>query len=111
VEDNAFGRDDPAEAEFVMVLDLLRQTPATPGLSRALFAVAERIPGVETAPAEDPTGRPGVRVSLTAEGSRQDLIRDADGVLLAVVGTADGEVVEQWVVEERGVVDELGERP
>lgn len=56
------GPDDDTEL-FVIVGDLLRESPAPPALRRALWEVAARVPGVELlGPARDAEGRPGVAV-------------------------------------------------
>lgn len=56
------GPDDDSEL-FVIVGDLLRESPAPPALRRALWEVAARVPGVELlGPARDAEGRPGVAV-------------------------------------------------
>jgi hypothetical protein len=55
-------RDDDA-ALFVIVGDLLRESPAPPALRKALWQVAARIPGIELGgEVTDHAGRPGVAV-------------------------------------------------
>jgi hypothetical protein len=111
IDKHAKGSSNHREAQFTLVGDLLRETPVPPHLSSALFEVAQRIPGVETAPAEDQAGRAGTRVSYTQGRLREDLIFDDDGVLLGEQDVVDGKVTGWAVVEERGVVDALGARP
>lgn len=56
------GPDDDSEL-YVIVGDLLRESPAPPALRKALWEVAARVPGVTLVGAvHDSTGRPGVAV-------------------------------------------------
>jgi hypothetical protein len=63
---------------FVLVSDVLRETPAPPALQAALYEVAARIPGVElVGPTTDRTGRPGTGIAKADhEGARLMLIFD-----------------------------------
>jgi hypothetical protein len=59
---NGAGPDDDSEL-FVIVGDLLRESPAPPALRKALWQVAARVPGIELVGAvTDHAGRPGVAV-------------------------------------------------
>jgi hypothetical protein len=76
---NGAGPDDDSEL-FVIVGDLLRESPAPPALRRALWQVAARVPGIElVGPVTDHAGRPGVAVER--HGTRYVLDPD-DGRLL-----------------------------
>jgi hypothetical protein len=73
------GPNDEAEL-FVIVGDLLRESPAPPALRRALYEVAAAIPGVKlVGSAVDSIGRPGTAVERDGD---QYLISTADGALL-----------------------------
>jgi hypothetical protein len=59
---NGAGNGDDSEL-FVIVGDLLRESPAPPALRKALWEVAAGIPGVRlVGPVTDSAGRPGVAV-------------------------------------------------
>jgi hypothetical protein len=71
---------DEDDALFVMVGDLLRESPASPELRRALWEVAARIPGITlVGDVTDAAGRPGVAV---ARGIQQYVLDPDDGQLL-----------------------------
>jgi len=73
------GPDDDSEL-FVIVGDLLRESPAPPALRKALWEVAARIPGIELVGAvTDHAGRPGVAVER--RGTRY-VLDPSDGRLL-----------------------------
>ena len=73
------GPDDDSEM-YVIVGDLLRESPAPPALRKALWQVAARIPGIElVGPVTDHAGRAGVAVER--HGMRYVLDPD-DGRLL-----------------------------
>lgn len=71
-------KDD--DAVFVMVGDLLRESPASPALRRALWEVAARIPGITlVGDVTDAAGRPGVAVE---RGPQRYVLDPDDGRLL-----------------------------
>jgi hypothetical protein len=71
---------DDDDAMFVMVGDLLRESPASPALRRALWEVAARIPGIALVGAvEEAAGRPGVAVE---RGAQRYVLDPDDGRLL-----------------------------
>jgi len=73
------GNGDDAEL-FVIVGDLLRESPASPALREALWEVAARIPGVTLVGATtDSAGRAGVAV---ARDDRRYILDPNDGRLL-----------------------------
>lgn len=73
------GPDDDSEL-FVIVGDLLRESPAPPALRKALWQVAARIPGIElVGEVTDHAGRPGVAVER--HGTRY-VLDPSDGRLL-----------------------------
>ncbi len=73
------GPDDDTEL-FVIVGDLLRESPAPPPLRRALWQVAARVPGVElVGPATDAAGRTGTAIR---RGDHTYLLDPDDGRLL-----------------------------
>jgi hypothetical protein len=118
----AFGAAQYTEM-FTLVGDNLRETTATPEQRAALYAVAARIPGVESlGPAVDPAGRRGVAVAMddAARHIRQTLIFDpATSRLLAeqeiaLSGSQEfpaGTRIESAVYLETAIVDSAGERP
>jgi hypothetical protein len=63
---------------FVLVSDVLRETPAPPALQAALYEVAARIPGVQLlGPTTDPAGRHGTGIAkVDRDGARHVLIFD-----------------------------------
>jgi hypothetical protein len=81
-------RDRDADL-FIAIGDLLRESPASPALRRALFTVAAGIPGVRRLGAVlDQAGRPGEAVEL---GLNRYVIDPDDGRLLEEEsGTAEG---------------------
>lgn len=73
------GPDDDSEL-FVIVGDLLRESPAPPALRRALWEVAARVPGVELlGPTRDQADREGVAVR---RGETTYVLDPEDGRLL-----------------------------
>ncbi len=73
------GPGPDAEA-FVVVGDLLRESPAPPALRAALLRVAATIPGVELgARTTDGAGRPVIPVSRPHDGVVHRLLLDPDG--------------------------------
>jgi hypothetical protein len=77
---NGAGNGDDREL-FVIVGDLLRESPAPPALRKALYQVAAAVPGVElVGPVTDSLGRSGVAVQLEEEG--RYTFDPADGRLL-----------------------------
>ena len=73
------GQGDDDEL-FVIVGDLLRESPASPALRRALWQVAADIPGITlVGPVTDAAGRPGVAVQ---RGGQQYVLDPDDGRLL-----------------------------
>lgn len=75
----ADGHSRGTEVEmFVLVSDVLRETPAPPALQAALYEVAARIPGVQlVGPTTDRTGRHGTGIAMVdGEGSRHELVFD-----------------------------------
>lgn len=73
------GPDAPTEL-FVMVGDLLRESPASPALRKALYDVAADIPGVHvTGQVTDGVGRPGTAVEY---GGETYVIDKSNGQLL-----------------------------
>ena len=80
---NGAGKDDDSEL-FVIVGDLLRESPAPPALRKALWEVAARVPGVRlVGDVTDGAGRPGVAVER--QGQRYVLDPDT-GKLLEETG-------------------------
>ena len=79
--DDRPGKPSDQDAElFVIVGDLLRESPAAPPLRKALWEVAARIPGVTLVGAvTDRAGRPGVAVEL---GDQRYVVNPGDGRLL-----------------------------
>jgi len=76
---NGAGPDDDSEL-FVIVGDLLRESPAPPALRKALWEVAARVPGIELVGAvTDHAGRAGVAVERN--GTRY-VVDPTDGRLL-----------------------------
>ncbi len=76
---NGAGPDDDSEL-FVIVGDLLRESPAPPALRKALWQVAARIPGIELIGAvTDHAGRAGVAVERN--GNRYVLDPDSGRLL------------------------------
>jgi hypothetical protein len=76
---NGAGPDDDSEL-FVIVGDLLRESPAPPALRRALWQVAARVPGVElVGAATDMSGRTGTAVR---RGGTTYVVDQNDGRLL-----------------------------
>ena len=76
---NGAGKDDDSEM-FVIVGDLLRESPAPPALRKALWEVAARIPGIELVGAvTDHAGRAGVAVE---RGDQRYVLDPSDGRLL-----------------------------
>ena len=76
---NGAGPDDDSEM-FVIVGDLLRESPAPPALRKALWEVAARIPGIElVGDVTDHAGRAGVAVER--HGTRY-VLDPSDGRLL-----------------------------
>lgn len=76
------GPDDDTEL-FVIVGDLLRESPAPPALRKALWEVAARVPGVRLVGATvDAAGRPGIAVE---RGDTRYVLDPADGRLLEEV--------------------------
>jgi hypothetical protein len=79
---NPTGGVSAAQEEFVEVGDLLRDTPASPALRKALYDVAAGIPGVRlVGKMKDALGRTGIGVAR--EGETTLLIDPATGQLLA----------------------------
>jgi hypothetical protein len=76
---NGAGKDDDSEL-FVIVGDLLRESPAPPALRKALWQVAANIPGIELiGDVTDHAGRPGVAVERNGE---RYVLDPSDGRLL-----------------------------
>ncbi len=94
------GNNDDAEL-FVIVGDLLRESPAPPKLRAALYDVAATIPGVRlVGPVTDAAGRPGTAV----ERDGQQLTFDqGDGRLLAET-EGDPVAPEQVITDATGKV-------
>lgn len=90
---------DEDDALFVMVGDLLRESPASPELRRALWEVTARIPGITlVGDVTDAAGRPGVAV---ARGIQQYVLDPEDGRFLEE--TLDqGETVYRSTLIEQG---------
>ncbi len=79
------GRDDDSEL-FVIVGDLLRESPAPPALRQALYEVAASVPGVTSdGSVADRDGRSGK--SVTRDG-QQYIIDPSTGQLLQEQGTS-----------------------
>jgi hypothetical protein len=112
---------------FVLVSDLLRETPTPPALRAAAYRVAAMIPGVELlGPVTDRAGRHGTGIAKTdREGVRSELIFDqrtatplgeretaTKPVRLspAVVAPA-GTSMEDDAVLATGIVGAVGKRP
>jgi hypothetical protein len=85
---------------------LLAQANASPALRGALFKVAAGIASVTLEQrVKDPTGRPGIGVAMTSEGSTTELIIDpASSQLLALSLRLAGSPVGWRIFLERGVV-------
>jgi hypothetical protein len=79
---NPTGGVSADQEEFVEIGDLLRESPASPALRRALYEVAAGIPGVRlVGNLKDALGRTGVGVERSDESTL--LIDPASGQLLA----------------------------
>jgi hypothetical protein len=78
-----------AASQLELIGELLRSTPLAPAQSAALYKVAATLPGIELAgPTTDPIGRPGVGITITSNGYRQELVLDPDtGQLLGEIQT------------------------
>ena len=88
------GSDDDSEL-FVIVGDLLRESPAPPSLRKALWEVAARIPGVElVGTVTDHAGRQGVAVERRGE---RYVLDPSDGRLLE-----EGRDSSAWTYLEQG---------
>ena len=87
------GRGDDDEL-FVIVGDLLRESPAPPALRRALWQVAAGIPGITlVGHVTDAAGRPGVAVQ---RGVQRYVLDPADGRLLEEGWVGDLQDGETW---------------
>jgi hypothetical protein len=85
---NPTGGVSADQEEFVEVGDLLRDSPASPALRKALYDVAAGIPGVRLVGyLKDAVGRTGVGVEFHGEGTM--LIDPATGQLLEEFGGND----------------------
>lgn len=115
------GRSEEQQT-FVLVGDLARESLMPPDVAAALFRAAARIPGVVVVPdAVDATGRRGVAVARTDQGSRAELIFDRKTNMYLgerVVQTVDvpgstrkGGVTGTTAVLQRAIVDKVGQRP
>lgn len=96
---------DPDTELWVVVGDLLRETPAPPQLRAALWDVAARVPGVTVVgTVRDHAGRTGKAVERTMPGSgRERLILDpTDGRLLEQVdyGRSGGAQYRQTILSQ-----------
>ncbi|MDM7855316.1 CU044_5270 family protein [Cellulomonas alba] len=96
---------DPDTELWVVVGDLLRETPASPQLRAALWDVAARVPGVTVVgTVQDHAGRTGKAVERTMPGSgRERLILDtSDGRLLEQVdyGPSGGARYRQTILSQ-----------
>ncbi|MTE19897.1 hypothetical protein F0L17_12375 [Streptomyces sp. TRM43335] len=118
-EGGAEGDDQDA---FELVSTLVRESLLPPDVAAALFRAVARIPGVVLVEdSVDAAGRHGVAVARENRGERVELIFDRrTKVYLGerVVATEDspdglreGQVIGRHAVLERGIVDEIGERP
>lgn len=93
------------------VTDLLRESPASPSLRRALWQVAANVPGVELVGEDtDAFGRAGTAIerNMLAEGwYREVFVLDpGDGRMLEWrMLNADGGVVYRWTLIEQGPSD------
>jgi hypothetical protein len=82
---NPTGGVSAVQEEFVEIGDLLRESPASPALRKALYDVAAGIPGVRlVGNQKDALGRTGVAVERNGEETL--LIDPATGQLLAELG-------------------------
>ena len=62
---------------FVLATDLLRDSYARPDLRAALFTYMSTLPGIELLGAtHDATGRPGIALASTHDGSRYEVVFD-----------------------------------
>jgi hypothetical protein len=85
------GKDDDSEL-FTIVGDLLRESPASPALRKALWEVAARVPGVTLiGPVTDSVGRPGTAVQ---RGDQRYVVDPSDGRLLEESSGSPGPVAE-----------------
>jgi hypothetical protein len=85
------GSDDDSEL-FVIVGDLLRESPASPALRKALYEVAANVPGVElVGTVQDADGRQGVEVK---RGDQAYIVDTYDGRLLQESQGAAGPISE-----------------
>jgi hypothetical protein len=124
IEDRASHADQPLNYEmFVVIADLLRESFSSPilyssdGLRSSLFEVAATLPGVESlGTTTDQSGRVGIGVGFTHDGSRLELIFDPE--TSAILGERevrieDGQTVPgSWIVYlGSGVVDSTNQRP
>lgn len=102
-------KPSPAEVLFHNIGDLLRESPASPALREALWAVAAGLPGVTLiGDVTDAAGRPGIAVQ---SGINRLVIDPDDGRLLEwwnIYPTAPGEPLDVRVIEtfiEEGPAD------
>ncbi len=113
-----------AAGSFAIVGALLHETYTRPAVREALFKVAAEIPGVRSlGKVNDPIGRRGVGVALTAHGTRHELIFDprTSELLASLDQVRDprvpGERGEPGTVStyttyfDSGVVDSVNSRP
>jgi hypothetical protein len=101
---------------FAIVGSWLRAAPPAPAkLRAALYRVAAQIPGVELmGERPDASGRPGVAVALTEEGSRRELVFDPRTTELIAersVRVSTGELRWEALYVGSGVVGSTRERP
>jgi hypothetical protein len=98
---------------FTTIGDLLRESIAPPEVSAALFRAAALIPGVTVVPnAVDAAGRPGVAVSLTANGEKSEWIFDKQtSQMLGELDFVNGTLTGESAIIARAFVDHPGQVP
>jgi hypothetical protein len=100
------GKDDDSEL-FVIVGDLLRESPAPPALRKALWEVAARVPGVRlVGDVTDGAGRSGVAVQRDEQ--RYVLDPDSGRLLEETEGTWSSTYLEQGPADTAPAATNLG---
>jgi hypothetical protein len=97
---------------FGAIGSLLAQGNASPLLRQSLFDIAARIPsGVLDPNAVDPLGRPGIAVTVTAQGSTTELFLDPGSSVLATEQRIGNGPTYWSAYSEQGLVDSATARP
>ena len=110
-KETAGAGQSPDQEAFTTIGDLLRESIAPPDVSAALFRAAALIPGVTgVANAVDAAGRPGVAVSFTSNGERQEWIFDKQTFqMLGELDFVNGTLTVKSAIITSGFVDHPGQ--